>query len=129
MEKIDELSSKGFPITRSIIVSTAKKLFGTKRCKFSFDWFRAFKNRFNLVKRKGCSITLERVEHETPEKLGSFRSMITSLITEYPELEDPGRWINIDESSFRLNDPYTITLTRKGTRCVRMLVGSKIKIL
>jgi hypothetical protein len=118
--------SQGIPITNELIIHRAKflkeELDLQTNCEFSRGWVERFKNRYNIIKRKGGS------------KITRKNDCELSTIIDFVELVnreiDTGKYssiINIDETGLYYDPAINFTLDTIGTKRVEIKTTGREK--
>jgi hypothetical protein len=118
--------SEGIPITNDLIICRAKflreEMNPSIKCEFSKGWVEKFKNRYNIIRRKGGSKIVRKSDCEIT-KIIDFVELVNKEI-------DSGQYssiINIDETGLYYEPMINFTLDTKGTKRVEIKTTGREK--
>lgn len=121
-----DVRDMGIPVTNNLIACRAifeKNNMTTEiKCTFSSGWIRNFKDKFNIVTRKGGSKIIRNNDCEL--------TIIINFIKFVNEKINSGIYyaiINIDETGLYYDYPIDFTLDLKGKKCVEIITTVREK--
>lgn len=116
----------GLPISDSLIVQRGiylkDKLNIDIDCEFSNGWLRNFKNRYNIIQRRGSSKIIREDDCEIETIINFIK-----LVNEKIDSEEYSSIINIDETGLYYDSKVNYTLDTKGTKRVEIKTTGREK--
>jgi hypothetical protein len=121
-----DIRSMGIQVTDKFIIRRAKylneKMGVPINCKFSNGWIEGFKNRYNIIQRKGRSKIIRKSDCEI--------SMITNFVNMVNQKINSKKYfsiINIDETGVYYDPTINFTLDLSGTKRVEIKTTGREK--